>query len=421
MDRPAHAVISRRQFARFAAGGSFAAFAGLARASSFPAIKRVLDDAVSAHNAPGYSVFVGRGDSSWICASGWQDLSSRTPMRPDTIFRIASITKPVVAAAAMLLVDDGKIALHDPVDRWIPELANRQVVRSISGPIDDCVPARRRITLHDLLTLQMGLGALIADPGECPLLRALIDRGIAPGPALFPGSSQEFIDRLSALPLAYQPGQRWLYHTGMEVAGILVSRVAGKPLSAFVAERLTGPLGMVDTAFFVPAEKRARLATAYIRGENGRLSLDNRAPALARAPAMESGGSGLVSTARDFGQFGRMLLKDGYCRGRRILSERSARLMRADHLSPEVKAESPFFPGFWDTYGWGLGAAVSTRPDQISGAGRFGWWGGTGTTFFIDPNSATAAVLLSQRMMTGPDDIAVSNSFLEAAFAGRLR
>jgi CubicO group peptidase (beta-lactamase class C family) len=411
-------MITRRRFIGQALGGSLAVVSCAAEACVTGQAAALLDKATHARIAPGYTAFVGRGARSWTFATGLQDLATNEPMRSDTIFRVASITKPVVAAAAMLLIDDGKIALGDPIDRWIPELANRRVVRSLSSPIDDCVPASRRITVHDLLSLQMGLGALFDDPKDCPLLRQFTDLGISPGPAMFGGSSQDFIDRLGSLPLAYHPGQRWLYHTGMEVAGILVSRVAGQPLSAFVDERLTGPLGMKDTGFFVPPAKQPRLATSYIRAPNGTLRVHDDAMGgrFAKLPAMESGGSGLVSTAEDFARFGRMLLDDGRNEGRTILSERSARLMRTDQLPADVKAASPFFPGFWDTYTWGLGAAVSTSSDSTSKSGRFGWWGGTGTTFFIDPGSGTVGVLLSQRMMTGPDDTAVSNAFLKAAF-----
>jgi CubicO group peptidase (beta-lactamase class C family) len=409
-------MITRRTFgcSMLAAAGS--AWAMPLGASSARSPAGILADAVDRRVAPGYSAFLSRRDRHRSFVAGVQDFQSRVPMSPDTIFRVASITKPVVAAAAMILVDEGRLDLHGPIDRWIPELADRKVVRSLSGAVDDVVPASRRITLHDLLTMQMGLGAIFVPPGSSALVQKFADLGVAPGPGLFSGTSQSFLDRLASLPLAYHPGERWLYHTGMDVAGILVARVAGTSLSHFLEERLTGPLGMTDTGFFIPAAKAHRLATLYGQDPDGRLQPDLTASDMLRPPAMESGGGGLVSTASDFGRFGRMLLDDGKVGDRHVLSSRSVRLMLSDQVSPAVKEASPFFPGFWDGFGWGLGLAVSRRPDSISMPGRAGWWGGTGTTLFVDPHSATVAVLLSQSMMTKPDDTAVSNEFLEAAF-----
>jgi CubicO group peptidase (beta-lactamase class C family) len=413
-------MITRRATlcAILAAGG--AAFSNPLKSAALHGPAQLLDDAVSRRLAAGYSAFLRRGDRQRVLATGVQDLRSQVPMEPDTIFRVASITKPVISAAAMILVDEGRIGLHSPIDRWIPELANRHVVRSLDGPIDDLVPASRRITLHDLLTMQMGLGAMFVPTGGSALFQKFTDLGVAPGPAQFNGSAQEFLDRLSSLPLAYHPGERWLYHTGMEVAGILVSRIAGMPLSEFLGERLTGPLGMADTAFHVPAAKSHRLATLYRQGADGKLHADDAPNELSGPPAMESGGGGLVSTALDFGRFGQMLLEDGRAGRHQILSPRSVHMMRSDQVTAAVKAASPFFPEFWDGFGWGLGLAVSTRPDAISKPGRVGWWGGTGTTLFLDPHSGTIAVLLSQSMMRSPDDTAVSNSFLQAAFSPSL-
>lgn len=409
-------LISRRIF-----GCSAIAACGLTLAKSLnarpkPALAQLLDDAVNRGLAAGYSAFLIRDGRCQTYVAGVRDLHSQLPMTPNTIFRIASITKPIIAAAVMMLVDEGKIGLESPIDHWIPELANRQVVRSLAGPIDDLVPSTRRITLRDLITMQMGLGLVLAPPGSSPLMERFAELGLAPGPGLFGGSAQDFLDRLSLLPLAFHPGERWLYHTGMDVAGILVSRIARMPLSEFLQERLTGPLEMVDTGFFVPLAKADRLAALYKRGPDERLHPADEAFDVLVPPAMESGGGGLVSTASDLGRFGKMLLDDGRAGGRQILSLRSARLMRTDQITATVKKASPFFPGFWESYGWGFGMAVSTSTDAISKSGRAGWWGGTGTTMFLDPNSGTAAVLLSQSMMIGPNDTAVSNAFLEGAF-----
>lgn len=412
-------MITRRTFGCCILAACGAAFAEKPKIGSSRSASGLLEDAVNHRLAAGYSAYLGRDGRTWSFAAGVQDMQSQVPMTHDTIFRVASITKPVIAAAAMILVDEGRIGLDSPIDRWIPELANRQVVRSLEGPIDDLEPAARRITLHDLLTMQMGLGAVFAPHGSSDLLQRFSDLGVAPGPTRFNGSAQGFLDRLSTLPLAFQPGERWLYHTGMEVAGILISRIAGRPLSQFVEERLTGPLGMADTAFYVPSAKSHRLATLYRQGADVKLQADRQSETF-EPPAMESGGGGLFSTASDFGRFGQMLLDNGRVGSRQILSTRSVRVMRTDQIKAAVKFASPFFPGFWNSYGWGLGMAVSTAADAISMPGRAGWWGGTGTTLFIDPNSRTVAVLLSQSMMRGPDDTAVSNSFLQMAFSPEM-
>jgi CubicO group peptidase (beta-lactamase class C family) len=415
-------MMNRRELARAGICAGLTATIGIpvsANPTTERGMRRLLDAAVTAGSAPGYSALVDSRSGKWTYSTGYRELEARTPMRRHTIFRVASITKSVVAAAAMILVDEGRIRLEDPIDRWIPELANRRVVRSLESELDDTVTAVRRVTVRDLLTLQMGIGAIFDAPPDSPLQRSLTNLEIAPGPSAFPGTEVEFLRRLSSLPLAYQPGERWLYHTGMEVAGILVSRVSRQPLSRFIEERLFRPLGMSDTSFWVAGAKRSRLATSYHFAADGRLAKFDQAldVPVAKPPKMESGGGGIFSTADDFGRFGRMLLDDGEFAGRKILSRRSVRAMCSDQISDEVKQASRFTPGFWKTYGWGLGMAVSVKADSTSGRGRFGWWGGTGTTFFADPNRSTVAVLLSQRMMTRPDDTKVSDAFLKAAFA----
>jgi CubicO group peptidase (beta-lactamase class C family) len=416
------AMMNRRELARAGICAGMTATIGIpvsANPATSRGLRRLLDAAVTSGNAPGYSALVDSRSGKWTYSTGYRDLEARTPMRRDTIFRVASLTKPVVAAAAMMLVDEGRIRLKDPIDRWIPELANRRVVRSLESELDDTVTAARRITVRDLLTLQLGIGALFDAPSDSPLQRTLTSLEIAPGPSAFPGTEVEFLRRLSSLPLAYQPGERWLYHTGMEVAGILISRVSRQPLSHFIEERMFRPLGMSDTSFWVAGAKSSRLATSYHFAADGRLAkLDQALDGPGTVPPnMESGGGGLFSTVDDFGRFGRMLLDGGEFAGRKILSRKSVRAMCSDQISDEVKQASRFIPGFWKAYGWGLGMAVSVKADSTSGPGRFGWWGGTGTTFFADPSHSTVAVLMSQRMMTRPDDTEASDAFLKIAFA----
>jgi CubicO group peptidase (beta-lactamase class C family) len=185
------------------------------------------------------------------------------PMRRDTIFRIASMTKPITAVAAMILVEECELRLAEPVDPFLSELADRRVLRTIESPLDDTVEAKRPITLRDLLTLRMGIGAVLAPPGRYPIQRAMQEAGLAPGferPSLAP---DEWMKRIGDLPLVHHPGERWMYETGSDVLGILISRATDQKLASFFQERLFEPLGMEDTSFHVPADKLARLASCY--------------------------------------------------------------------------------------------------------------------------------------------------------------
>ncbi|MGO4839242.1 serine hydrolase domain-containing protein, partial [Rhizobiaceae sp. 2RAB30] len=184
-----------------------------------------------------------------------------------TIFRIASIGKPITAAAAMILVEEGKLGLDDPVDRFLPEVADRKVLRTLGSELDDTVPARRPITLRDLLTLRAGIGAVMVFPPKYPVQAAMQAAGVAPSAELFRETSDEYMKRIGSLPLVYQPGDVWLYHTGIDIAGVLVARASGMSLGDFMAERIFEPLGMKDTGFYVPSDKLDRLATLY-RADN---------------------------------------------------------------------------------------------------------------------------------------------------------
>jgi CubicO group peptidase (beta-lactamase class C family) len=416
-------LLSRREVTALAA--ALAASAALPSATRgnvpFKSVNDMLDSHVKSGSVPGLVALVARGDDVHVHTAGVQDLKGRTPMQRDTIFAVASIGKPITAVSALMLVEDGVLALDEPVDRWLPELGERRVLRSLESSLDDTVPAQRAITLRHLLTLRMGLGAVFADPSASPILKRMAELEVAPGPKLFGHSSDEFMRRIGSLPLIHQPGERWLYHTGLDVAGVLVERASGMRLGEFQRRRIFEPLGMVDTGFHVPAEKAHRLATCYWRKpETGELEIWNPASgeSFLTPPPFDAGGGGHVSTVDDFLAFGRMLLGKGTYAGKRLLSEQSVALMISDQITPEQKAASPFFPGFWDTHGWGLGLAIITAPDKVSAIpGRFGWWGGFGTTFYAHPHSGTVALLFTQRMMGGADDTVMSEEFLKLAFA----
>ena len=220
---------------------------------------------VEAGEMPGLVTLVSRRGETHVDAIGTQAFGDRTPMRRDSIFRIASLTKPVVAAAALILVEECALRLDEPVDRWLPELANRKVLRAIDAPLDDTVPAKRAITLRDLLTFRSGYGMIMVFPDRYPVQKAIAEAGLAPGP-IFPSfPPDELMKRYGSLPLLHQPGEKWLYNSGSDILGVLIARVTGQTLGTFLRERIFAPLGMNDTAFSVPQQKLDRLPTAYWR------------------------------------------------------------------------------------------------------------------------------------------------------------
>ncbi|MCC8982807.1 serine hydrolase domain-containing protein [Bradyrhizobium acaciae] len=339
------------------------------------------------------------------------------PMQRDTIFRIASMTKPVTAVAAMILVEECRLRLDDPLDRWLPELADRKVLRSIDAEVNDTVPARRAITLRDLLTFRFGLGMIPAYPARYPIQMALADAGFAPGPVFPSFPPDELLRRYGTLPLAYQPGERWLYNTGSLILGVLIARVTGISFGGFLQERVFEPLGMKDTAFHVPQHKLSRFATAYARDPaSGALKVFD-APATgkyAAPPAFENGGAGLVSTADDFNAFAQMMLNGGRLGTERILSRPSVELMTSNQITPEQRLGSEFLLG---TRGWGFGLSIVTARDDLCDVpGRYGWDGGYGTSWYSDPREAMTGILLTQRMMDSPQPPPVFSDFWTLAY-----
>jgi CubicO group peptidase (beta-lactamase class C family) len=324
---------------------------------------------------------------------------------PDTIFRIASMSKPVVAVAALVLVEECVLRLDDPVDEYLPELASRRVLTRVDAPLDDTVPAERPITLRDLLTFQLGLGfgqGMWGPPGSVPIMDALgALRGGMPRPAEVV-EPDEWMRQLGALPLVAQPGTRWLYNTGSDILGVLIARVTGRPLGDFLQERIFGPLGMTDTGFWVPPDSISRLPTQYTRDASGELTVyDPPDGQWATPPAFPSGAGGLVSTAPDYLAFASMLMGGGIHRGVRILSRPSVSLMTSDQLPASVKAVSGLAPGDFDAMGWGFGVSVVTRRTQVyHSVGTYGWNGGLGTTWANDPAENLTLILLTQHAFT---------------------
>jgi CubicO group peptidase (beta-lactamase class C family) len=382
-----------------------------------PRLHQALAAHVASRDLPGVVALVSRGGEIDVEAIGTQAFDG-APMRRDTIFRIASMTKPITAAAALILVEEGKLRLDDPVDGLLPELANRKVLKAIDGPVEDTVPARRAITTRDLLTFTFGMGAVMVWPARYPIQHAAMAAGLAPGPFQVDFAADDFMKRLGGLPLFHQPGERWLYHTGSDVLGVLIARASGLSFEAFLQERLFAPLGMRDTGFQVPAAKLDRLASAYMADPQTRVLGffdDARNSRWANPPPFAAGGSGLVSTVDDFHAFYRMLMNRGLHGRERILSRPTVELMMSDQLTAEQKKGAELFFGHGASWGMG-GAVVTRRTDIFATPGRFGWDGGYGTSAHLDPAEDMIGILMTQRMMESPTPPKVFRDFWTAAY-----
>ena len=359
-------------------------------------MREVMAGYVERGEVPGLVLAVSRRGDAVIEPIGATDLDG-TPIRTDTIFRISSLTKPITAAATMMCVEECKLRLDEPVDRLLPELADRVVLRNVDGPLTDTVPAGRPVTVRDLLTFVWGFGMVIAPPGSYPIQRAMDELQLgqgAPDPAVQP-PPDEWIRRLGTLPLMRQPGAAWIYNTGSDVLGVLVSRAAGQPFDEFLRERVFEPLKMADTGFSVPVASLARLATGY--HDNG-VDVYDAVPDTKwrQPPAFPSGAGGLVSTVEDYLAFGEMMLRQGTYDGGRLLSRASIEVMTTDHLTPEQKQESGPFAGYFANHGWGLGMSVVTKRDGLGEpVGRFGWNGGLGSVWYADPSEDMVTILMT--------------------------
>jgi CubicO group peptidase (beta-lactamase class C family) len=365
---------------------------------------------------PGLVALVARGDDVHVEAIGRKAFGDPDPIGRDAIFRIASITKPIAGAAAMLLVEDGLMGLDDPIGRWLPELANPRVLRTPESEIDDTVPAARPITVEDVLSFHLGQGSIMAPPGTYPVQRVEEELGLRtytapwPPPDLTP---DEWIAALGRLPLLHQPGAEWRYNTGASVAGVLIERVTGTPVADVLRERVFEPLGMVDTGFHVPAGKLHRFATQYAPDPaTGELRILDRPDGWWSAPpTMPDCSSWLVSTVDDLWAFASMLAGDGGG----LLSPESVRQMTLDRMTAEERAANQLFVG--DHSGWGLMMAVPAGDGSTGVPGGFGWEGGVGTSWRTDPAVGLTGILLTQRAVTSPEPPEVVTDFWNAAYA----
>lgn len=338
-----------------------------------------------------------RGEVLQINELGWRDVEARLPMQRDTIFRIASMSKPITTAAAMKLHEEGKLALDDPVTRWLPEFADMRVLNDRGGPLDATSPARRTITIDDLLTHRSGLAYEFSVTG--PLSQAYRRLPVRQDP-------DTWLMELAALPLVHQPGDGMTYSHATDVLGVILSRIEGKHLADVLSERIFEPLGMGDTGFCVSREGRGRAATMYKLDGNDRLCHDVMGPAPITPPAFCLGGGGLWSTVDDYLVFARMLLSGGELGGTRILSADSVRLMRTNRLTDEQRRQPFLGAPYWVGRGFGLGLSVVTEPGEATplfgpgGTGTFGWPGAYGTWWQADPTRELILIYLVQNLPT---------------------
>jgi CubicO group peptidase (beta-lactamase class C family) len=352
---------------------------------------------VARRQVPGLVTLVARGDEVHVDAVGFTEFDGRQPMRRDTLFRIASMTKPIVAVAALMLLDEGKLRVEDNIDRWLPEMANPRVLRRVDGELDDTVPAVRPITVEDLLTHRMGYGHLWQDgriDPPVPVVRRAEELRLVlgnPDPRT-PHPPDEWMKLFATLPLMAQPGERWLYNPSSLLLGVLIARVAAQPLGDFLAARIFEPLGMHETGFWLPLERTRGLPAYYMSPSERR---DVSTPEeWSKPPVFPSGAGGLVSTVDDYLAFARMLLAGGIYGGRRLLSEESVRQMTTNHLTDAQRSTGdPILGGG----GWGYGVAVVTEASaEWPVPGRYGWSGGYGTNWFNDPSRGVIAMLMTQ-------------------------
>jgi CubicO group peptidase (beta-lactamase class C family) len=383
--------------------------AGLAR------LEAALRDEIARGAAPGLVAVLARGDETHIFAMGAIALTSDVPMRRDTLFRITSMTKPVTAAAMMMLVEEGRLALDEPVGRLAPELADLRVLTRIDGPLEDTVPAGRAMTIEDVMTFRLGWGVVFGE--GYPIMNAVAGLpGFGMPDPRAPIDPDEWLRRLGQLPLMSQPGERWLYSTGSNVQGVLVARAAGQPLDRFVEDRLLRPLGMSDTAYWIEPESQAKATTAYAC-QAGKLALfDPPHGMFSSKPAFPAGDSGLVSSAEDYLRFTNFLCTGLDSDRRPLLSPASLEAMKTNHLTVDQRQDARAILGRGRGWGYGMGVVVETTPDGLR-AGSYGWDGGFGTSWFTDPAAGLTAILLTQRLFDSADPPPIHKRFRRAAYA----
>jgi CubicO group peptidase (beta-lactamase class C family) len=358
---------------------------------------------------PGLVVLVAFGDEVLVEPFGNLAVGG-PPMHRDSLFRIASMTKPITAAATLAVIEEGLVGLEEPVDRLLPELADRRVLKRMDGRLEDAVPAERSITTRDLLTFTNGFGMvteMFAPGASWPVVDASRERRLGtigpPQPDLQP-DPDTWIAGLGALPLLAEPGERWMYNTGASVLGVLLARATGLPFADVLRTRLFEPLGMRDTGFWTPEVDR--LATAYRPTPDGPVVWDEPDGQWSRPPAFGDGAAGLVSTADDLLAFSRMLLAGGAG----VVPSAGVQEMIRDQLTDEQKSFGGLGPTFFENKSWGYCQAVYD-------GGAFGWNGGLGTSWVADPAHDLTIIVLTQRLFESAELPASHRDIQSAVYA----
>lgn len=351
-------------------------------------------------------------------AAGWLDPDRRQrPMPTDGVFRIASVSKPIVAIAALQLVDAGLVGLDDPIDDVLPELADPEVLVDPAGPLDQpTVPAERSLTLRDLLTFRCGLGMDFGLEGPQPLLDRLWELEVGPGPTPPPCPPDEFMARLGRLPIADQPGTRWRYHTGSDIVSVLTERILGEPLDEVLARDVFAPLAMADTGFSARPDQLDRFGACRMVGDDGELAVwDQPEGRWSTPPSFRSGATGLLSTTADLIAFGQMLVRGGRGPHGRLLAEPLVAEMTTDQLTDRQRTAARIDDQS-AALGWGLGVAVrrAASPTGWPPVSSYGWDGGLGSRWLVDPTRELCAVILSTDAFSGPGAPALMTAFVDA-------
>jgi CubicO group peptidase (beta-lactamase class C family) len=357
--------------------------------SRFDPVWRSLEHEVAAGRAPGMVAGVRHQGTTEIFATGVLAVGSSEPMTEQTPFRIASLSKLVLGALAASMLADGVFGLEDPIDNWIPELASPRVLVSPDAPLDQTVAAERPITIHHLLTLTHGLGVIFE---ETPLSTAMIDAGVAAGAIPIQLTADEFLAALGKLPLAHQPGERWMYNLGCDILSALLPRITGTSLLELLQARIFEPAGMTATSF-----SSQGLPTEYLGTADGIEEFAAMAGVFEKEPPFEGLAGGLVSTVPDYLRF-LGALADG-----RLIPDELRAVMTSDQLAPSQREGTELLLGPDTSWGWETGVVTSgTKPGASTGS--YGWTGGTGTSAFVDPTHGLIGAVFTQRLMSGPQD-----------------
>ncbi|HSC60193.1 MAG TPA: serine hydrolase domain-containing protein [Rhizomicrobium sp.] len=372
------------------------------------AVPAAMQGVVDAGDLSGMVTLVWRdGEEVKLNTIGKRDIEAGKPMTRDTLFRIASMTKPITSVAALMLMEEGKIRLDDPITKWLPEFADMKVLKDPKGPLHETYPAPRIITIEDLMTHRSGLAYGFTSSG--PIGKAHED--ILGSPLDNPKTPDQWLAALATLPLTYPPGRQLHYSHSTEVLGFLIGRVAGTTYRDFIMERILTPLGMKDTDFYVPKDKRDRAAVVYQQDQaTGKLK-PVPFPQYDSPPAYTAGGGGLISTLDDYLLFARMLLNKGELNGRRYITRETFELMTTNHLT-EDQRQIPFLGmPMWSGLGFGLGLSVVMDPvkHEWMGAGSqgsFGWPGAFGTWWQADPRKNMILIFLIQNYTPLTPDMA---------------